>query len=172
MTPSVRQVPGATSCAALVVAALFVGPLAAAQGQNQSGLRTGEQRPPVREALTGIVQSADGQPIAGAAVVIASCSPRSTPSLVSKHCHPDCLKHTFTDRAGRYTIEDVVADHKFDLVFAADGYGHKLANGVESGDEPEKVFLGPSSLPTIADPNNDVPGEVVDPEGKPVPGRW
>lgn len=120
--------------------------------------------------LTGRVVGPDAQPISGAAVLIAAVAPRDGESLLSRYSHADCLKHTFTDEAGAFSIPELSSDVKFTVVVASAGLKRTLLENVIPEQRPLEVTLAPSRLKLVRNPANDVRGRVYLPDGSPAAG--
>jgi len=120
--------------------------------------------------LSGVVQTSDGRPVEGAAVVIRSAGPREGEARLTGHCYPDCFKHARTDASGRFTISNVDGALLYGLIVKAEGWGQQSPVDVDPRDESLVVTLRPSALDTIEEQENTVVGRVVAPDGTPVAG--
>ncbi len=120
--------------------------------------------------LAGRVIGPDAKPISGAGVLIAAVAPREGEPLLSRYSHSDCLKHTFTDADGRFTIADLAGNVSFTVVVAAAGLKRALIEDVIPEKRPVEVTLVPSKLKFVRSTANDVRGQVLLPDGSPAAG--
>ncbi len=120
--------------------------------------------------ITGIVQTADGTRVAGAAVVLAGAERRGQVPKLLAHCYADCLTYAFSDESGEFSFKDVEGEVAYKLLVTHPGYGHDYTRGVGPDFGTVIVTLAPPKLKTIADDANLVWGRVVDSGGKAVAG--
>src|SRR3954453_10646714 len=71
---------------------------------------------PAGLSLRGTVLDAEGKPIAGARVDIATAAPRVGQGLFCPSCYKDCAKWTRTDEQGRFEIRGLSPTLKFTVL--------------------------------------------------------
>ena len=71
--------------------------------------------------LSGVVHDADGNPLAGVRVDIASAAPKFGPGIFCPTCYLDCAKHAASDAEGRFEIAGLSPELKFRILFTAPG---------------------------------------------------
>jgi Carboxypeptidase regulatory-like domain len=122
---------------------------------------------PARPAISGNVQTKEGAPIAGAAVVIESVVPRDGLQLFHPICHPDCLFSAFTDDEGKFAISGVSDTMQYRLRIAKDSFESKAVNKVDTS-RPVTVKLAPSRFSAQPGTKRFLRGQILGPHDRPV----
>ena len=118
--------------------------------------------------LSGKVSDRDGEPVAGATVMIWTAGVKHGYSTYCPGCYADCGKRAVTDAAGAFAIAHVDPELRFRLLVVREGYAPTFINKVDPFDGPTTVNL--ARRPSPDDPSRVVRGRVVDPRGEPLAG--
>src|SRR5439155_11136875 len=104
---------------------------------------------PAGPALRGTVADADGKPVAGARVDVATAAPKVGQGLFCTSCYRDCAKSTRTDADGRFEIGDLDPSLKFTVLVSAPGKNSYWTGLLDPRLEEPKVRLDtlPNQLP-------------------------
>ncbi len=121
-----------------------------------------------RPNLTGSVHAKNGEVVA-ATVFIATAGPKVGTSPFCPSCYADCQKSAKTDAAGRFEIQSLDPQLRFQVLAVAKGFKPKYANKVDPAMGPITVSLDPIEQADAA-PENCLHGRIKDAKGKPVVG--
>ncbi len=121
-----------------------------------------------RPDLTGVVQTQSGEPV-NANVFIATAGPKRGPGLYCPSCYADCRKRTQTDANGKFEIQSLDPELRFQVLVVAKGFKPKYVDRVDPTNGPITVKLAPIEM-AEAPPENCLHGRVLDVEGRPVQG--
>lgn len=125
--------------------------------------------PAERPTLTGVVQDANGKPVAGALVFIATAKPRQGTSAACPSCYLDCRKRATTGTKGEFALPKVDPSLLFRVGAVAEGHMASFQADVDPVAGPTAIKLG--ALPPIPDdPRRLFRGRLVDADGSPVLG--
>ncbi len=120
--------------------------------------------------ISGIVSTLDGQPISGALVSIYSAGVRVGTSPYCPTCYTDCGKRTTADKDGAFAIERLDPTLIFNVLVVAKGFEPQFVNKVDPL-ESKHLAVVLKARPTLpVDRRQIVMGQVVGPNGKPLPG--
>lgn len=121
-----------------------------------------------RVTLTGTVTNREGQPLDEATVLVYRAGVKKGYSLYCPTCYADCGKRTITDKAGRFTIQNLAPDLRVDLVVVRDGYVPTFIAKVDP--ENGAVKSAVDTRPAPPNPEGLVRGRIVDRSG--IPARY
>jgi len=127
-----------------------------------------ENESQARPDLTGTVQDENGQPVANATVFIYTAGPKEGSAGLCPSCYADCRKRATTDAGGKFMIRSLDPELRFRILVVVSGSQPKFVSKVDPAAKPIVVTLKPTS--SGRDPNERLRGQVVDSDGKPVPG--
>lgn len=71
--------------------------------------------------LTGVVRDAQGEPLEGVRIDVASAAPKFGPGIFCPTCYLDCAKYSATDAEGRFEIAGLSPELKFRVMFTVPG---------------------------------------------------
>jgi uncharacterized GH25 family protein len=123
---------------------------------------------PTTAELSGTVVDQDGQPVAGAIVVISTAKPRFGPATTCPSCYRDCAKRSYTDAEGRFTFSELSSNLLFSLAAGGSGY----QGTVSPYFDPALKTAVEIRLEPIPDSSGaaQASGVVVDQNGQPIAG--
>lgn len=128
---------------------------------------------PVKDAaapasrLKGVVRSADGKPLVAATVLIDAAYVKKGYSPLCPGCYADCAKKAVSDYEGKFFIENLNPDLRFDVLVLAPGYKPQMLEKVDPAHVellPVLSALAPETLP----PGHTITGVVLDDHGAPL----
>ena len=123
---------------------------------------------PTSATLKGVVHDADGKPIAGVRVDIATAAPRVGQGMFCPSCYLDCKKWTRTDNEGKFEIAALDPTLKFRILVTLAGKVAQLTSLVD----PDVDFLNVTlkDLPTDLPAERIIRGKIVDDLGLAIEG--
>jgi hypothetical protein len=122
-----------------------------------------------RPDLSGVVQTANRQPVSGALVSIYSAGVRVGTSPYCPTCYADCGKRVVTDGAGAFTIERLDPTLVFRVLVVAKGYEPQFVTVDPLEGKPMAIEV--KSRPALPDDRRGiVSGEVIGPDHEPLTG--
>ena len=110
------------------------------------------------------VTGRDNKPLEGALVSIIA-PVRAGASLDSPYCYPDCGKHTFSDRRGRFSIRGVDPTWLYTVLIEAKDHHAQLVSF-----DPRSGLAADVRLAIPNDPRCSVLGRVLKSDGQPAAG--
>ena len=162
----------ARASAGLMVAAISVGPAnAEALPDTQAAPRSPypDLRPRSGEMARGegVVQTTNGQPLAGALVRVTGLRDFGTTSFDSSAEGPGLGAETKTDAAGHFVLPPLPDNKLYRLIIAADGFEAAIYGGADPKSDPIQVRFAPSPAPGERG-EYAIRGRLVDAQGRPV----
>ncbi len=118
------------------------------------------------DTLSGTIRDADGQPIAGARVDVATAAPKVGPAMFCPSCYLDCARWTTTGDDGAFAIGGLDPSLKFRLLATATGMQSRMSDLVDPASEAPTIALDP--VPADLPPDRCLLGRVVDSTGRPI----
>ena len=119
--------------------------------------------------LSGVVRTANRQPVSGALVSIYSAGVRVGTSPYCPTCYADCGKRVVTDGAGVFSIKRLDPTLVFRVLVVAKGYEPQFVTIDPFEGNPTAIEV--KSRPALPDDRRRiVSGEVVGPDQKPLAG--
>lgn len=118
--------------------------------------------------VEGRVQDQDGNPIAGARVVISSAAPKPGGPRKCPRCFDECGSSSLTDKAGKFSIPDLNDQLSYRIAVAKHGYEGRLLDYPKDGAESDD---GQFVAQLQASPENlvqKVQGLLLGIDGKPL----
>ena len=95
------------------------------------------------DTLTGTVRDANGRPVAGARVDVATAAPKVGPAMFCSSCYLDCAKWTKTNADGKFVIAKLSPSLKFRLLATAPDMLSAMTKLVDPASESPAITLEP-----------------------------
>ena|GEM_PF-1129420 len=120
------------------------------------------------DTLTGTVRDANGRPVDGARIDVATAAPKVGPVIFCPSCYLDCAKWTKTNADGKFVIAKVNPSLKFRLLATAPDMLSVMTPLIDPASENPAIILEP--IPAAIHPERTLNGCVVDASGSPIAG--
>ncbi len=122
-----------------------------------------------RPDLTGRVLHEDDSPVTNATVFIYTAGPKVGTGVTCPSCYSDCSKRALTDATGAFKIPSLDPALIFRLLVVAPGHEGKYVPKTDPADGAKDITLAPLS-PEKLKAKTRIAGQILDPEGQPLPG--
>jgi len=121
-----------------------------------------------RHDLTGVVNDAAGNPLNQANIFVYTAEPKEGTGVLCPSCYADCRKSATTDANGHFKIESLDPKLLFHILVVAKGKEPNFVGKVDPAVKPLEISLKPAK--ESLQPDQQLKGRVLDPEGKPIAG--